>query len=144
MPTRKQKRRQAKSKRHDYEFVYVDDEGNELAEVPEELAQPKQRNGTSPGPAAKKAQQRQPAQRGRRQPPQPSWNRAIKRGGLLGLVVFVLFSFSAKGNLASVLPLALLYTALFVPFTYYIDRFAYRRWEQRQQQGGGTPPARKR
>src|SRR5438874_6760624 len=42
MPTRKQRRRDLKSKRHDYEFVYVDGEGNELEEVPEELLeQPK-------------------------------------------------------------------------------------------------------
>ena len=41
MPTRKQKRRELKAQRHDYEFVYVDGEGNELDEVPEELEQPK-------------------------------------------------------------------------------------------------------
>ena len=136
MPTRKQRRREAKSKRHEYEFVYVDSEGKELEEAPEELEPPK-RNGTKPAAAAKKSQ---PAARRRREPPQPSWNRALKRGGLLGAVVFVLFSFSAKGNLVGVIPLALLYTALFVPLTYYIDRFAYRRWQARQD-GGGTGPA---
>jgi hypothetical protein len=73
----------------------------------------------------------------------PSWNRALKRGGMLGAVVLVLFSFGAKGHIASVIPLALLYTALFVPFTYYIDRFAYKRWEARQQ-GGGTTTTKKR
>ena len=40
MPTRKQKRREAKSKRHEYEFVYLDSEGNELEEPPEELVAP--------------------------------------------------------------------------------------------------------
>ena len=34
MPTRKQRRRQAKVKRHEYEFVYVDSEGHELEEPP--------------------------------------------------------------------------------------------------------------
>ena len=53
MPTRKQRRRQAKEKRHEYEFVYVDDEGNELDDVPEELEhEPKRReparNGAVP------------------------------------------------------------------------------------------------
>ena len=33
MPTRKQKRRDLKSKRHDYEFVYLDGEGNELGRI---------------------------------------------------------------------------------------------------------------
>jgi hypothetical protein len=142
MPTRKQRRREQKSKRHEYEFVYVDDEGNELDEVPEDAVEQKKereerRNGSAK-PAQKGAQPRGRAQgRALRQPPQPSWNRALKRGGMLGLVVFALFSLTAKGHYASVLPLALLYTLLFVPFTYYIDRFAYRRWEARQQGGGG-------
>src|SRR6266404_4030940 len=85
MPTRKQRRRELKSKRHDYEFVYVDGEGNELDEVPEELEQPKKErsNGSKPAVAAKKGQ---PARRGVRQPPEPSWNRAFKRGAMLGAV----------------------------------------------------------
>jgi len=147
MPTRKQKRRDLKSKRHDYEFVYVDSEGNELNEVPEEIVEQKKErtNGAKPAAAtaAKSTKKQPPAQRGRRQPPVPSWNRALKRGGMLGAVVLVLFSFGAKGHIVTVIPLALLYTALFVPFTYYIDRFAYKRWEARQQ-GGGTTPTKKR
>ena len=141
MPTKKQRRRRQKDRRHDYEFVYVDGDGNELDEVPEELEQPKKErtNGSKPV-AGKKGQ---PVPRGRRQPPQPSWSRAFKRGGMLGAVVLVLFSFGAKkGHIASVIPLALVYTLLFVPFTFYIDRFAYRRWEARQ--GGGTSATKKR
>jgi hypothetical protein len=65
MPTRKQRRRDLKSKRHDYEFVYVDGEGNELEEVPEELLeQPKKERTNGSKPAAGKKQQ--PAPRGRR------------------------------------------------------------------------------
>jgi hypothetical protein len=140
MPTRKQKRRDLKSKRHDYEFVYLDGDGNELDEAPEELEQPKKERTNGSKPAAGK--KGQPVPRGRRQPPQPSWSRAFKRGGMLGAVVLVLFSFGAKGHIASVIPLALVYTLLFVPFTFYIDRFAYRRWEARQ--GGGTSATKKR
>jgi hypothetical protein len=141
MPTRKQKRRELKGKRHDYEFVYVDGEGNELDEVPEELEQPKKERANGAKPAAGKKSQ--PAPRGRRQPPQPSWGRAFKRGGMLGVVVLVLFSLGSKGHIARVIPLAVIYTLLFVPFTFYIDRFAYRRWEARQQ-GGGTSSTKKR
>lgn len=144
MPSRKQRRRQLKEKRHQYEFVYVDSEGNELEELPEgfeekQKERPVSRNGSKPAV-------KQPARRGgaaRRTPPVPSWNRAFKRGALLGVVVFALFSFTAKGHWASVLPLALLYTVLFVPFTYVIDRFAYRRWEARQP-GGASAPTKKR
>ena len=146
MPSRKQRRRQLKEKRHEYEFVYVDGEGNELEELPEGFEEPQKehpasRNGSKP--AAKKQAPAARGGRAGRTPPQPSWNRALKRGGLLGVVVFVLFSFTAKGNWTSVLPLALLYTVLFVPFTYVIDRFAYRRWESRQS-GGSSTPAKKR
>jgi hypothetical protein len=145
MPSRKQRRRAAKSKRHEYEFVYVDDEGNELDEVPEELLEAEQakssRNGSKATPA--KRQQQTPARGARRQPPPPSWNRAIKRALLLGAVVFVLFSFTAKGTashryVAALIP-AVIYTALFIPFTYALDRFAYRRWLARQESGGATP-----
>jgi hypothetical protein len=147
MPSRKQRRRELKQKRHEYEFVYVDGEGNELEELPEgfeeepKKARATSRNGSTPATKAKTQQQR--GGRATRTPPVPSWNRALKRGGLLGVVVFVLFSLTAKGNWTSVLPLALLYTVLFVPFTYVIDRFAYRRWEAKQS-GGSSTPAKKR
>src|SRR5438067_11094847 len=137
MPTRKQKRREAKSKRHEYEFVYVDDEGNEVEEPPEDLVaeRKEQRNGTSP--AAKKPAARAGG-RARKTPQPPSWQRAARRAVLLGAVVFVLFSATAKGHnkyLTAFVPAAI-YTAPYIPFTYAIDRFAYRRWQQREQQGG--------
>ncbi|MGZ8717494.1 MAG: FUSC family protein [Gaiellaceae bacterium] len=144
MSSRKQRRRQLKEKRHEYEFVYLDSEGNELEELPEGFEEqekkerPASRNGSKPAAAKKQPQQRGGA--ARRTPPVPSWNRAFKRGALLGVVVFALFSFTAKGHWVSVLPLALLYTVLFVPFTYVIDRFAYRRWEARQSGGPSTRP----
>jgi hypothetical protein len=146
VPTRKQRRRELKSKRHECEFVYVDEEGNELDDVPEEPADAPAKRERTNGSKPATTQKRGAAQgkgRGRpvRQPPVPSWNRALKRGGMLGAVVFVLFSLTAKGHYTSVVPLALLYTLLFIPFTYYIDRFAYRRWQARQ---GATPPAKKR
>ena len=141
MPTRKQRRREAKAKRHDYEFVYVDAEGRELEEPPEEVVSPpkqreERRNGTSP--QAKKAPQRG----ARRAPQPPSWQRSIRRAGILGVVVFVLFSFTMKkggsAGYVSAAGLAALYTALFIPFTYALDRFAYRRWEAREERAG--PP----
>jgi hypothetical protein len=149
MPTRKQRRRQAKGKRHEYEYVYVDEEGNELDDVPDELAdEPKRRESPRNGakPAAKS--RKQPQQRGGRAvrvPPQPSWQRAVRRSLILGAVVLVLFATTSKGHYANAIPLAVIYTALFIPFTYYIDRFAYRRWQARQDAGGSaTRPAKKR
>ena len=149
MPTRKQRRREAKSKRHEYEYVYLDDDGNEVEPPPEEVEaarEPKPRASTngSKAPARKPAQTR----RGRRVPQPPSWQRAGKRALILGAVVFVLFSLGTrKGHhtYGSALLLAVIYTALFIPFTYMIDRYAYRRWQARDQSGGGASrPAKKR
>ena len=133
MPTRKQKRREAKSKRHDYEFVYLDGEGNELDEVPEELAQPKKsRTPSTNGAAPTKKAPPQRGARGGRIPPVPSWNRALKRGAMLGAVVFAFMTLTSKGSYGKAVLFAFPYTLLFIPFTYYIDRFAYRRWQARK------------
>lgn len=147
MPSRKQRRRLAKEKRHEYEFVYVDPEGNELDEVPEELLEAEREKASRNGSKAqgKTAKKQPPQQRGGRPlrvPPEPSWNRAVKRALILGAVVFVLFSFTAKGTgtdryVQALVP-AVIYTALFIPFTFMIDRFAYRRYQARQQAGGQT------
>jgi len=146
MPSRKQRRRELKQKRHEFEFVYVDGEGNEIEELPEGFEEPKKEQRAAARNGSKPAVKAQPQRGGRagRTPPVPSWNRAFKRGGLLGIVVLVLFSLTAKGHWTSVLPLAVLYTVLFVPFTYVIDRFAYRRWQARQPGGAPSLPAKKR
>jgi hypothetical protein len=158
MPTRKQRRRSAKQKRHEYEFVYVDAEGNELEELPDELdaevsSREERRNGKQAAPA-RSQKARAGSQRGgrtmrTRTPPPPSWERAGKRALMLGVAVFFLFGImnSKSGNrwVAAAIP-AVIYTALFVPFTYTIDRFAYNRWQRRQQMGGQSPgkPAKRR
>jgi hypothetical protein len=149
MPSRKQRRRELKAKRHEYEFVYVDAEGNELDEAPPELLEQEKKERTN---GAKTATAKQPAKgsgRGRsgRVPPEPSWNRAVKRAGMLGAVVFALFALSSgkSGNryLAGLIPAAA-YTLLFIPFTYYIDRFAYKRYQARLAAGDVTPQKKKR
>ncbi|HEY2542122.1 MAG TPA: hypothetical protein VGH92_03635 [Gaiellaceae bacterium] len=127
MPTRKQRRREAKSKRHDYEFVYVDDDGNEVEAPPEQA----RTNGTKP--AAKKTASR-PARGARRAPQPPSWQRASRRALILGAIVFILFGMLNKHHgYAGPALAAVIYTILFIPFTYMLDRFAYRRWQAREQ-----------
>src|SRR3954454_25202557 len=80
MPTRKQRRRREKDFRHDVRVVEVDAEGNEVPLA--ELRSSKER-----APAKSKQQQKQLRNaKGRplRVPPEPSWNRAVRRGGLVG------------------------------------------------------------
>jgi hypothetical protein len=130
-----------KERRHEYETVWVDAEGNELDEPPEEAAagSPTSGDGTKRADGKPKAKA-QPQRGGRagRVPPPPSWERAARRSLILGAVIFALFlvlgSKNGGHNLPTALGLAGLYTLLFVPFTYFLDRFAYNRWQRRTEQ----------
>jgi hypothetical protein len=145
MPSRKQRRRAQKERRHEYETVWVDAEGNELEEPPDDLpAAPERRNNGKPTTKA----QAQRGSRAGRVPQPPSWQRAARRSLILGGVIFALF-FVLGGknggqNIASALGLAGLYTLLFIPFTYFLDRFAYNRFQRRAGQQGQKGQAKKR
>jgi hypothetical protein len=145
MPTRKQRRRAQKERRHEYETVWVDAEGNELDDPPEELvaAAPEKRANGKPRAKAQPQRGSRPA----RVPPAPSWRRAGKRSLILGGAIFALFFVLGSkngGSLGTALGLAALYTALFIPFTYFIDRFAYNRYQRRLEEQGSKGSARKR
>ena len=145
MPTRKQRRRASKERRHEYETVWVDGEGNELDEPPEDgAATPEKRDGAKPKPKA--TQQR--GGRSTRVPPPPSWQRAAKRAGLIGVVIFAFIYIAGAKNgghsAGSALLLAAIYTAIFIPFQYMLDRFMHNKWQRRADQQGGKATARKR
>jgi hypothetical protein len=147
MPTRKQRRRTQKERRHEYETVWVDEEGNELEEPPEDLApKPDKRDADKPKSNTKATQQR--AGRPVRVPPPPSWRRAAKRAVIIGALIFVfIYIVGAKNgghSPASALLLAVIYTLLFVPFQYVLDRFAYNRWQRRTGAQGANRAAKKR
>jgi hypothetical protein len=137
MATRKQRKQKLKERRHEYETVWVDSEGNESEEPPEDYVepQPKQTDGKRPKPDQSRAEKGAPQRSSRagKTPLPPSWRRAAKRAVILGAVIFVLFSLlnAKSGGWVSALLLAILYTLLFIPFTYYVDRFAYGRWQRR-------------
>ena len=137
MPTRKQRRRAEKGRRHEYETVWVDSEGNELEEPPEDAIAPREQRADGK-PKSKPQQQRGSSTR---EPPVPSWSRAAKRSAVLGVAVFVFFylfgSKNSSDRVLTAIGIAALYCVLFIPFTYYIDRMTRNRWEKRQ-------PARKR
>ncbi|MFZ0341842.1 MAG: hypothetical protein WAL31_05860 [Gaiellaceae bacterium] len=151
MPTRKQRRRALKERRHEYETVWVDGEGNELQESPEEASAPAKRSRSEPDGAKSKPKTKAVQQRGGkpvRVPPAPSWRRAVKRGGLFGVVVFAVFavlgSKNGQHNYGTALVFGGVYTLLFIPFTFYIDRFSHNRWQRRAGQQGQKSGARKR
>lgn len=147
MPTKKQRRRAQKERRHEYETVWVDAEGNELEEPPEELAAtPEKRDGAKAKPKANATQQR--GGRQVRVPPPPSWQRAAKRALIIGTVIFVfIYIVGAKNgghSPASALLLAVIYTLLFIPFQFVLDRFAYNRWQRRADAQAASRAAKKR
>jgi hypothetical protein len=132
MATRKQRKRVQKDRRHEQAWYQIDEFGNETEiEASERDDQPSTQKSDS---KAKQPAKQRPS-RATREPLAPSWRRALKRSGLIGAVVFVLFvilgSKGGKHNYALALIYALGYTALFVPFTYYLDRFAYNRWQRK-------------
>ncbi len=159
MPTRKQRRRQLKDRRHDYEYetVWVDPETGEEVEPPEDYVDPtpdKPEDGKNGKPSAKpkaKAQAQAQPQRGGRQvrvPPAPSWQRAVKRSVIIGValfgVIYLLGTKNGNHSLASALLLAGIYTVIFIPAQYAIDRFAHLRWQRRADQEAAKRPAKKR
>ena len=126
MPSRKQIRRQQKLKRHEYEEVYVDEEGRELApEEAEELI-----GATSP--KAAKAARTQPAARGGRTIEPPSLRRTLRRGLLFfPLMLVVVFLLSPELSTAAKVVNTLVLMAFFLPFSYFMDTMVYRSYQRR-------------
>jgi hypothetical protein len=128
MPTRKQRRRREKDFRHDVRVFEVDEEGNEVP-----IAELRARD-EKPAKSDPKAQ---PAKRGRgarpvREVSPPSWQRALKRGGLMGGVMLLVFLFLLKsGPVPQRLAIGVFYGIAFIPLTYWIDRTAYRTYLRR-------------
>jgi len=132
MPTRKQRSRRAKTFRHEYALVKTDEEGNEVEVSASELRGKSPDEKEQPKAAAKATAK---PRRGTPQP--PSWERALKRGGLTGLALALLLAFVLHGPLI----LALVYGVLFIPLTYWMDGLAYR-WYQKREAKMSTPASR--
>jgi hypothetical protein len=138
--TKKQRRRREKEKRHDYEIVYVDDEGNELEPDEVEARAPARRSSgsSSRGPARSSRS----GGRWAREPQPPSWRRAAKRGALFApaFVAVVLLLDRKHGSIASAAFTAIFLLVAFVPFSYVADSFV---WRAHQRRTGGRPAPRR-
>jgi hypothetical protein len=114
MATKKQRRRRAKEHRHDY--MWVDAEGNEL----DSEAQPEKRASQSKGSGP------------RRDPQEPSWQRTFRRAAIFAPIMFAtVFLLSPELALVNKITQTLLIVAIFVPFSYLLDRFFYRSFQRR-------------
>ena len=123
MATKKQRRRRAKGQRHDY--VWVDDEGNEV--------------DPDGAPTTNEKAQRGAASRFERDPQAPSWRRTLRRGAIFAPIMFAtVFLLSPELALATKITQTLLLVAIFVPFSYFIDRFFYRSFQRRRARADQT------
>lgn len=127
MPTRKQRRRREKLKRHEWEEVYVDEDGNELdPEEAEELAPP---------PARAKAAKTQPnrAGAGRRAIEPPTLRRTLRRGLLFFPLMLITVFLLTGDELTSVQKVgqAFFLLLIFLPFTYLMDVLLWRSYRRR-------------
>lgn len=140
MATQKQRRRREKEKRHEYDLIEIDEEGNErvLGAGERKPAEPPSRVTPSKGAA-------QPARR-RGEPQPPSWQRAMRRAAIFGplFFIFVLLT-SPERNVGSAIAVVLPLIVIFVPMSYYMDRLAYRlhlkrQAKARESRGRGARP----
>jgi hypothetical protein len=146
MPSRKQRRRRAKSFRHEWEYVEVDPEtGEERAVVPAELKadRPERKPAQAYGKQSqgKQARGKQPRgkQRARRAPQPPSWGRVLKRTGMFAplMALFIYWTQSNSKNGVSTAGIVLntvILIAFFAPFSYLVDSMTYRIYTKRTAQ----------
>jgi hypothetical protein len=141
MPTKKQRRRNQKARRHEYEYVYLDDEGNEVPVEPSELRADKNgQRDSKPGKGGSSG--KQTAARGggaRRTIEPPSWRRSARRALLFGPVLVVaMMLFNRNLPLAQQIFPAVFLIAFFIPFSYFTDSLAYRMFQKRLSRRDGA------
>jgi hypothetical protein len=125
MPSRKQRRRRAKERRHEWEEVWVDDEGNEVEppDVDDEAA---------PRRNAKRAQAPRARQSVGRHVNPPSWRRVAKRGVIFAPLMFLTVTFlSGELTVTQRITNTAFLLAFFLPFSYAMDALMYRMFVKR-------------
>jgi Flp pilus assembly protein TadB len=123
MPTRKQRRRRAKGRRHEYEYVFVDEEGNEVEVDPDDVRAERAVSRNGRVRESSRANVRVQA---------PSWRRVAKRGLIFAPLMFVtVMLIDSSLTLPQVAVQTVFLLAIFLPFSYFMDSFMYRRHRRR-------------
>ena len=129
MPSRKQRRRREKLKRHEYEWVVETEEGEEVpVERPVDAAK---RDGKGQSSTA-------PRDRRGREILKPSLGRVLRRTAIFApiILVFVWVTSSGEATGTKISTVAVL-LAFFIPFSYLVDVFMYRMLQRRQDRARG-------
>ena len=130
MATQKQRRRRAKEKRHAYDLVEIDSEGNETVLNATELKV----EAPAKAPARKGATGGAPKSKPPRGTPQPpTWGRVLKRAAIFAPIFLATVLLLAGNRLtfAGAVVQTLFLLAIFVPFSYFMDRLVWRSHEKR-------------
>ena len=137
MATKKQRRRRAKEKRHEWEYVEIDPEtGEEPTLEPTELKADKRDEPKKPAAAAS-------GRRSGRVVQPPSWGRVFKRGLIFAPLMFITVTLlSASFTPAQRVAQTVMLLAFFLPFSYVMDAIAYRMYVKRT--GAAGPPKAKK
>ena len=76
----------------------------------------------------------QPGRSGRRaEPKPPSWSRVVRRAAIFGPIFFlvILLLGGSKTSIAAALIQTVFLVVIFVPFSYFMDRFVWRSYQKR-------------
>jgi hypothetical protein len=128
MATKKQRRRREKLQRHEYEYVVETEEGEEVVESPKAAKSTAGKGGPQGAIVDKRGRVIKP----------PSWSRVAKRGAIFGPILAILIFVLDRGRTTTaskIVTLAFM-LALFLPFSYLMDRFLYRMVAKKQQNHG--------
>jgi hypothetical protein len=132
MPTRKQRRRRQKDRRHEWEYVYVDDEGHEVEVAEDEVAPLKAEKQPAKASARTSAGDQRGRRAGRKVDP-PSWQRVFRRAAMFAPIMLVVIYLLKPDNVSAagiVIQLAVL-LVFFIPFSYMMDTLMYRAYRKR-------------
>ena len=125
MPSKKQRRRREKLKRHEWELVQLDEEGNEIPIEPAQLKKVERAAQSNGKPRARST-------RAPREVKPPSWSRSLKRAALFVPFLYIFLSLGKSAPpVWERIGIAVLYAVVFVPMFFFVDRMAYRGYKRR-------------
>jgi hypothetical protein len=117
--------------------VYLDSDGNEVE--PDEVEPTK----AAKAPARTASGSKSSASRSRfvREPKPPSWPRAFRRGAIFAPILIAVVILTNRKNTTpfGIILVAVVFTALVIPFGYFTDHLAWRAYQKR----AGSRPARR-
>jgi hypothetical protein len=129
VPSRKQRRRREKLKRHEWEYVLETEEGEE---IPLESPRAAEAKDGRAGQGAKA--EKEPVDRRGRAVPKPSLQRVLRRSAIFAPLIAVFIYVTQRDiTIAGLIFNVVLLLAFFMPFSYMVDVFVYRMVQRRQR-----------